>query len=327
MAREQTLLSIGDLHDLFYKVRQKGLGVMRGLFNFSGQQRTASKWNEHIVSADSWIIPEVRQRWNEDCTGNKDLGYEDYVMTRYLRDRKAMRMLSIGCGTGARERIWAKYDQFESIDGIDVAAEQIARAREEAGKMELDRLQYFVADFRKQSFEHAPYDLILFNSSLHHFDDIDSLLQEHVIPILARNGLVIVFEYAGPNRLQWTNEQLVFANNVLKEIPSKYRVKFQSHSIKKKIYRPGLWRVKLIDPSEAVDSADLLPSLHRHFNIVEEHGVRYDIAHLVLKDIAHHFLDKETEALKWLQFVFDREDEYCLRTGHRDAVFGVYKRK
>lgn len=322
---ERTLISIGDLLDLGYKVRQKGLGVIRGLFHFSGQGRTASKWNEHIVSADFWIIPEVRQRWNEDCTGNKDLGYEDYVIARHLSNRKGMRMLSVGCGTGARERIWGNYSQFDRIDGIDVAAEQIARAWREAKKIGMKHLYYFEADFTRHNFDHAPYDVILFNSSLHHFKNIDGLLPQHVIPKLAPGGLVIIFEYAGPNRLQWTDAQLAFANEVLLAIPRKYRVRFQSHSVKSKIYRPGIWRVKLIDPSEAVDSEDLVPALHRHLEVVEEHRVRFDIAHLVLKDIAHHFLEKDDEAKRWLQYVFDKEDEFCNRTDSGDAVFGVYR--
>jgi ubiquinone/menaquinone biosynthesis C-methylase UbiE len=324
---QRTLLSLGDFLDLSYKVRQKGLGVIKGLLHFSGQGRTASKWNEHIVSGDFWIIPEVRQRWNEDCTGDKDLGYEDYVMAHHLKDRKGLRMLSIGCGTGARERTWGKYPQFERIDGIDVATEQIERAREEADMIGMKHLHYFAADFTRHHFEHAPYDVILFNSSLHHFDNINSLLPQHVLPKLAPGGLVVVFEYAGPNRLQWTDAQLAFANEVLLAIPQKYRVRFQSQSIKSKIYRPGVWRVKLIDPSEAVDSEDLVPALHRHLEIVEEHRVRFDIAHLVLKDIAHHFLEKDDEANKWLQYVFAKEDEFCSRTGSRDIVFGVYRQK
>ena len=120
------------------------------------------------------------------------------------------------------------------------------------------------------------------------------------------------FEYAGPNRLQWRTDQLIFANNVLQAIPAKYRSRFQSRSIKKKIYRPGLWRVKLIDPSEAIDSENLVPAIHQHFDIVEERRVRFDISQLVFKDIAHHFLDDDPEARQWLPFVL-KEDEYCTR--------------
>jgi len=327
MRQEQTKLSIGDFIDLWYKVKQKGVQSIVSLLQVSGKARVASKWNTHITSADCWILPEIRMRWNEDSTGNADLQYEDYVMQKYLSQAQGLRMLSVGCGTGARERKWGRYEQFVLIDGIDIASQQVEQAKATALQEGLHHLQYFAGDFTSQAFEHAPYDVILFNSSLHHFADISGLLEHRVTPLLKPDGLLIVFEYAGPNRLQWRDDQLVFANKVLQALPAKFRVRFQSHSLKKKVYRPGLWRVKLIDPSEAVDSANLVPAIHQHFDIVEERRVRYDIAQLVLKDIAHHFLDADPEAKKWLQYVFDKEDEYCDRTGNRDMVFGVYRKK
>jgi len=325
--RNKSYLSKGDFTDLIYKIRQKGLKVISSFLHVSGNDRTSSKWNRDFDSADFWIIPEVRMRWNVDCTGDPSQEYEDYVMARYLRTSIDLTMLSVGCGTGARERKFGKYAQFKRIDGIDIAGGQIEKAREEAARMGLDKLHYVAGDFTKYKVEQAPYDVILFNSSLHHFQDIDALLKEQVLPILKAEGLLIVFEYTGPNRLQWTDEQLVFANEVLNVLPAKYRKRFQTNSIKRRIYRPGVWRVQLIDPSEAADSVNLLPALHRYFEIVEERKVRYDIAHLVLKDLAHHFIDMDDEARYWLSFVFNKEDEYCLRTGNRDAVFGIYQLK
>lgn len=327
MSKSQTYISIGDLIDLYYKVKQKGLQVLSGLFHVSDQNRTASKWNTHISSSDFWILPQVRRRWNEKITGDPALEYEDYVMDRYLPGGKNLGMLSVGCGTGARERKFGKYRQFDRIDGIDVAEQQIQRAREDAARANLHHLEYIAGDFTKQKFEHAPYDVILFNSSLHHFPNIAGLLQSHVLPLLKENGLLIVFEYAGPNRLQWTNEQLDEANGVLRAIPEKYRIRFQSKIVKNKIYRPGLWRVRLIDPSEAIDSENMAGALHQHFDILEEKKIGWDISHLVLKDIAHHFLDEEdVEAQNWLRFIFEKEDAYCERTGRSDALFGIYKK-
>jgi len=323
----QSYLSKGDFIDLAYKFRQKGLKVISSLLHVSGNDRTSSKWNRDFDSADFWIIPEVRMRWNEDCTGDPLLEYEDYVMARYLKTSHDLTMLSVGCGTGARERKFGKFAQFKRIDGIDIASEQIEKARQEAAQIGLDNLHYVAGDFTTYTNDRAPYDVVLFNSSLHHFHDIDALLKEKVLPILKPDGFLIVFEYTGPNQLQWTDEQLAFANEVLRALPVKYRKRFQSNSIKRKIYRPGIWRVQLIDPSEAADSINLLPALHRNFEIVEEKKVRFDIAHLVLKDIAHHFTEQDEEAKKWLGFIFEKEDEYCMRTGNRDIVFGLYRVK
>lgn len=322
--RKKTFISKGDFIDLFYKVRQKGLSVMSSFFHLSEQARTASKWNAHISSSDFWILPQVRRRWNEKITGNPSMEYEDYVMKKYLYGKSDLSMLSVGCGTGARERKFGTYPQFNRVVGIDIAAQQIKEAREESNKLGLHKLHYIVGDFTKEKFEYGQFDVILFNSSLHHFPHIASLLEKHVVPLLKENGLLIVFEYAGPNRLQWTNEQLAIANQVLKSLPEKYRVRFQSGQIKQKIYRPGLWRLKLMDPSEAVDSENLVNALHKVFEVVEEKKLGWDVTHLVLKDIAHHFLEENPESEAWLDFIFRHEDDYLKRTGRSDAIFGVY---
>jgi len=327
MAQQRTWISIGDFVDVLYKFRQKGLRILAPFLNVSDVARTASKWNSEFVTADSWILPEIRQRWNADCTGDPGMEYEDYVMLHFLRDRKDLNMLSVGCGTGLRERKFGKYPQFKRIVGIDIASTSIQEARDEAKKANFFHLDYYIGDFTKQVFESKTFDVILFNSSLHHFHNIDSLLQQQVMTLMKEDGVLILFEYVGPNRLQWTNEQLRKANEVLCELPEHLRVRFQSNSIKRHTYRPGLWRMKLNDPSEAPDAENLLAAVHHHFDIVIERRVMYNIAHLVLKDIAHHFLNGDDEAKKWLSFILQQEDAFCESTGERDLVFGVYRRK
>lgn len=51
-------------------------------------------------------------------------------------------------------------------------------------------------------FGNKKHDLILFDSSLHHFDNINSFLLNQIKPLLKDVGFLVVFEYCGPNRLQ-----------------------------------------------------------------------------------------------------------------------------
>ena len=90
---------------------------------------------------------------------------------------------------------------------------------------------------------------------------------------------------------------------------------------------PGLLRMKLVDPSEAIDSSSILPAIQKHFNVVEERKVGWDILHILLKDIAHNFLNTDDETRHLLSYLFDQEDEYLKQTGRSDAVFGVYLNK
>lgn len=326
MTGNNTFLSLGDFIDLYHKIKQKGWIEILSKFYLSSDARTASKWNRITSSSDFWVIPEIRRRWNEKCTGDPDLEYEDYVVSKYFSHANDLKMLSVGCGTGARERKFAKYLNFSKIEGVDLAEKQIEEAKIHASESKLQNIRYFAGEFTSLNFEQGTYDAVLFNSSLHHFKDVNKLLETKVSPLLKTNGYLLIFEYVGPNRLQWTQQQLEFANQLLRDLPLKYKTRYDSKSIKRRIYRPGLIRMLLVDPSEAIDSEAILPSLHQHFKTIEEKRLGWDITHLLFKDIAHNFLNKDEETKLLLSVLFDKEDEYLSRTGHSDAVFGVYQK-
>jgi SAM-dependent methyltransferase len=237
-----------------------------------------------------------------------------------------LRMLSVGCGTGSRERKFGKYENFYLIEGIDLAPSKIEEARKNALESGLKKIRYFVGDFRSFAFEPNSYDLILFNSSLHHFNGIDQLIRSKILPLLKQDGYLIIFEYVGPNRLQWTAEQMEYANRLLREIPDKYRTRLNSKATKTRIYRPGLIRMYFVDPSEAVESQEILPVIHKYLKPIEEKKVGWDILHLLLKDISHNFLFDNTDTKSLLYYLFEREDNYISETGRSDGIFGIYKK-
>ncbi|MCH7535984.1 MAG: hypothetical protein IH948_09660 [Bacteroidetes bacterium] len=51
----------------------------------------------------------------------------------------------------------------------------------------------------------------------------------------------------------------------------------------------------LSDPSEAVNSENILPEIRRRFKIIEEKPYGGNILHLVLKDISHNFTEDNIE--------------------------------
>jgi SAM-dependent methyltransferase len=326
MRNKKTLISTGDFLDLKYKIEQRGFFNLFSRFRFSGDKRSFAKWNNITPGSDFWIIPAVRKRWNEKCTGDKNLGYEDYVIDHYLKSSSDLRMLSVGCSSGSRERNFGKYGNFKLIEGIDIASSKIEEARDNAIKSGLTNLKYHIGDFRTYEFEPNTYDIILFNSSLHHFSKIDLLLEKKVLPLLKNDGFLILFEYVGPVRLQWTMVQLDYANKLLKELPEKYKTRINGKSIKKKIYRPGLLRMILVDPSEAIESDRILPAVHSYFNTVEEKKAGWDILHSLLKDISHNFLSEDDETRSLLAYLFEQEDKYMVETGLSDAVFGIFRK-
>jgi hypothetical protein len=155
---------------------------------------------------------------------------------------------------------------------------------------------------------------------------MDQLMRSRVLPLLKQEGYLIIFEFVGPNRLQWTIEQLDYANRLLRKIPDKYKTRSNGTTIKKRIYRPGLLRKYLVDPSEAVESQQILPVIHRYLKPIEEKKVGWDILHLLLKDISHNFLSDNEETKSLLYYLFQQEDNYLSETGRSDGIFGIYKK-
>ena len=326
MAAETSLLSVGDFLDVYYKVKQKGVKQLVSLLQFSNNSRVAEKWNNHQASSDFWIIPQLQKHWNLTISGDENQSYENYVTKKYLPNKWNLSLLSIGCGEGRHERLFAHSGQFSSVVGVDISQKRIEKAQEIAKGEQLS-IDYFAGDFHTMSFPKASFDVILFDSSLHHFSDIDTFLKNEIVPLLKEDGILVANEYCGPNRLQWTTAQLDYANALLKEIPKKYKILVDGKSIKRKVYRPGLIRMFLVDPSEAPDSANLRTALHNHFSVLEEKELGWNILHLLLKGIAHHFVETDAEKTTLLFDLIAKEKGFVTKVGKSDSIFGVYQKK
>lgn len=322
-----TLVSIGDFVDLYYKFKFRGINFLFSKFSkFSYKGRVSSKWDLFTSQSDFWIIPEIRKNWNLKISGNENIEYETYIFNKYLKGKENLNLLSIGCGAGGHERNFANLCNFNKIVGIDLSKERIGIAKEMALANNLE-IEYHCDDFSNLKFSKGEFNVILFDSSLHHFDRIDSFLKSSIAPILNQNGIVVIFEYCGPNRLSWRKSQLKESNKILHKLPPRFKTLIDGKSIKRKVYRPGLFRMMLVDPSEAPDSENLVKSLNKNFDVLEEKKLGWNISHLLLKGISHNFLESDEETKKLLELILDQEEKFVENTQENDAVFGVYKMK
>jgi len=320
-------VSTGDFLDLLLKLYEKGPGNLLRKLDPRSAKRTHSAFNSGEVSSNWWIIPEVKERWNKLITGDPSKTYEDLVI-EYCADKRDLRLLSIGCGVASHEIRLAESGLFQEVRGVDLADNLIKQANEKASEMGVgDICRFECRDILKQPLN-GTYDAVLFHSSLHHFDHIIRFIETSVLPLLVNNGVLIINEYVGPTRLQWTRHQLDAANSALRSIPKKWRRTRLPGYTKNKVYRPGLWRMILADPSEAIDSLSIRKALSANFSAEMEREYGGNLLHLVFKDIAHNFLPTENDAdrLKVLQDQFDLEDQF-IRERDSDFLFGIYKRR
>lgn len=320
----QHYISIGDFLDVYYKFREKSVSYFLKKLKVLPKSRIESKWDDYQSTSDFWLIPEIQQSWNKKISGDSEMVYEDYVFNKYLSDKNNLKMLSLGCGEGLHERNFAKHQCFSQIDAIDFSSQSIANAKKLAVENNLE-INYQKGDFKKANYQKNSYDLILFSSSLHHFENVNDTLENYVKPLLSENGILVIFEYVGPNRLQWNKKQLDKANQLLDKLPKKYKTLFNNSSIKSKVYKPGLLRMLLVDPSEAIDSEAIVTSLKK-FKILEQTNLGWNILHILLKGISHNFLNDEPETKELIQNLLDEEDLFVEKESHSDAIFGVYQK-
>lgn len=320
------IISVGDFIDTYYKLQQKGLGFLFKRFSIFYTSRVRKIW-AHVDNPPIhwWSIPKIKQRWNKAITGNSFMDYPDYLFDKYLEGKENLRMICPGCGSGSNEIKFAKFNNFNRIEGFDLSPKRINIAKENAEKMGYKNLFYFVNDIYQFDFGNMRYDLVLFDSSLHHFKNLDKIL-ENVYNSLTSQGLLIINEYVGPNRFQWTEEQLINANKCLNKIPAVYRKRWMSNKIKSKIYRPGYLRMYLSDPSEAVKSDMILPEIRNRFTVIEEKLYGGNLLHLIFKDISHNFIEDDYEKDRILNHLFEIEDSFIKTNNHSDFIFGIYSR-
>lgn len=318
-------ITLDDFIETYTKLHQRGTGFIGSKFNLNKTKRAKTAFNHiKIQAANWWIIPKVKQRWLERITGDPKVSIEEFTVSRFLKNKQNLTMLSLGSGECATELIFAKYPNFKQITCTDIAEKRLDIGKKSAEKQNLTNIIFKIKDANKRVESEEKFDVVYFRASLHHFKSIDTLLGNQIKQLLKPDGLLIIDEYVGPSRLQFPKHQIKAINEAIKIIPKPLRQRYKLTWYKNKVSGPGLLRMIMADPSECVDSASIIPALRNHYETVYEVGYGGNILTLALKDIAQHFTISQPENDKILQHLFDYEDKY-LKKHPSDHIFGIYK--
>lgn len=304
-------ISLYEIYYLVRKLQREPETVLKLIprLPLGKSKKTRAAW-AHTESPPTnwWDVPAIRKRWNYLISGDSSVDYCDYICQRYWTGRESLRALSLGCGTGTRELRWAETSKFSHIDAYDLSESRIRYAVGVAAQRGLGSIVSFhVDDVYKMQVQESFYDVILGESSLHHFSPLETILQR-VSRFLKPDGYFIVNEFVGPTRFRWTSRQLEITNSLLAILPSRYKTLWNSTSTKLDLIRPSQLSMILRDPSEAIESSRILPLLNRIFDVVEIKGYGGAILHLLLGGIAHHFLAPDVEGQRVLDVCFEIED-------------------
>lgn len=254
-----------------------------------------------------WDIPAVCRRSNQLLTGDPQLDYIAFLSRKYLASRAPVTGLALGCGMGLKELTWVSHGHFAYLDAYDLSPQRIAEAQKNAHARGITSVHFQVGDIYKMVWRSQHYDVVLTDQSLHHFAPLEPLCA-NIRRALKPDGYLIVSEYVGPSRFQWTDRQIQVVNSLLTLLPERYRVSWQDHTIKRRIHRPSRLRMMLADPSEAVESGKIIPTLERHFEIIERRDYGGTITHPLFADIAANFDSSDSDTQRLLELCFHVED-------------------
>jgi SAM-dependent methyltransferase len=318
-------INIGDFIVTFEKFKgRRMLLLLDKLCNtFRITKRVEGVWTAGRLSeAAHWgAIRLVGNRINRLITDNEDKSFGDHIVDAYFRAKApSANALTLGCGVGYREIHMAKSGCFKRIDAYDLSEDALAEARRRAARDEVSGVINFDRkDLNDYALPTAHYDFVVVEQSLHHFSPLGPLLDKIKLT-LKPDGYFIVNEFVGPDKFQWTDRQIEVVNALLTVIPAKYRVRSYDKKLKKRIYRPGLLRMKLYDPSEAVESSGIVPGIKSRFQIVEERSWGGTLLQLLFQDIAKNFMNDDPETSELIELICGVED-FLLSTGDLRSDF------
>jgi len=320
------LITLDDFLDTYSKVSQRGYAFILSKFTFNKNSRAISAFNEsYSETSNWWIIPAVQKRWSKMICDDENVEYKDYFMKKFFENKSNLKLLSLGSGECAHEIELGAYANFSEITCVDINQANLDIGKKNAEEKGLTNMRFLNTDVNGYELTQNYYDIVFFSQSLHHFESIEKLVEQKVKPCLKLGGKLIINEFVGPKRQQFPKSQIKEINRSILLIDKKYRIRHKTRMLKNKYYGSGILRMIIADPSECVDSINILPAIHKNFSIIEEKSYGGNILAGALKEIAHHFVQENPEKKKILQDLFDFEDDF-LKNNQSDYVFGVYEK-
>jgi SAM-dependent methyltransferase len=180
------------------------------------------------------------------------------------------RAISIGTGPGYKEMGLLQAGLIGSFDCFEVGLRAVEEGRRLAFEQGLaERIRFHHADAFKA---HVPrdYDVVYWNSALHHMPDTAAAVtwsRDH----LRFGGIFACDEYVGASKFQHSDALLAWSNRMLATLPDRLlrRPGGTTDTVPRVVARIDPEYLTKIDPTEAVDSENILPAVRNTFQNAE----------------------------------------------------------
>lgn len=188
--------------------------------------QVASYWSRVARKGDLgfWQIPGWDEHQNLLASGRPDRTWLDVFADEIAATGNVPGLaLSLGSGGGGYEPMLLERKLATRVEACDLSPDLVAFAQRRADAQGLP-IRYFVADLNVPRFPPQRYDLILAAAVFHHIENLEALF-ESLVETIKPGGHLIVYDYVGPTRFQWRDEQIRVCNEWLGRLPHRYRRK------------------------------------------------------------------------------------------------------
>ncbi|MBI4884329.1 MAG: class I SAM-dependent methyltransferase [Actinobacteria bacterium] len=210
----------------------------------------------------------VQRYQNRLATGDSEMFWYEHLLRRYGTFDRA---LILNCGNGWVERELVRIGLVREAVGIDISTALIAEAQRLASEVGA-KITYQHIDINSGALPPGPFDLVINHSAAHHITMIDRVFRE-LCRTMHHDGLFVSWDYVGPHRNQYTAQQWEASWLANQELPPR----FQQH-----MGYPHIPTMIAGDPSEAVHSELMMPTMRRYFRIESFQPLGGAIGYLVM---------------------------------------------
>ena len=250
------------------------------------------------------------------------LGGDDWyrhIAERYCPEPRDL-ALSLCCGDGHVERDFVNYGLCRNARGIDLSPQAIEACRRLTTETNLENhLSYEVGDVERCTLPQETYDLVIGWMALHHLRRLGHVFRQ-IQRTLKPGGLLIANEYVGPPHFQLRPEQVELADELLTTIPSELRRLGSGGPLKERCRPAGLVEMLRTDPSEGARSHQILPTLRKYLEVVEQIDYGGCVLMILLSGIAQNFDASKEDDRNLLDRLYAAERE-AIESGRLSSDF------
>lgn len=164
--------------------------------------------------------------------------------------------LALNCGNGWVERELVSGGVARSAVGLDISEPLLAEARTSASELGLD-IEYHCVDTNGAEFDFPGIDLVVNYAAMHHVARVDRVMREFC-RLLPPDGAFMSWDYIGPHRNQYPEHQWSAIERLNRTLPGRMR---------KRLAYPHLATMLADDPTEAIHSELIMPTMRRYFHL------------------------------------------------------------